>query len=220
MEIHIANTARLALGSRWPDVWGALTPEERQRASRFLRDSDRTRYITGVLLTRAAAAERTGSWWTEIRRNEFGKPFLSGDDSFYFNLSHSDDLVVFAQGDAPVGVDVERIAPIEWRQLASVFSDEERAMLDRSTEPLRLFYRMWTAREAFAKEEGVGLSIFEGDVRLDYRSQTVRYGDRVLPFRTLYRGGYWIAVCSRALFPLSLMELDEQTWARRVRPSE
>ena len=66
--------------------------------------------------------------------------------------------------DFPVGIDAEKRVPIEWRDIAGSFSPTEREMLDNADDPLRCFYRIWTIREAFAKEEGTGLSLYENSL--------------------------------------------------------
>ncbi|MDG3044571.1 hypothetical protein OE903_14005 [Bacillus sp. B6(2022)] len=42
-----------------------------------------------------------------------GKPVVRQIPSFHFNLSHSGDWVVGAVDDAPVGIDIEEIKPID-----------------------------------------------------------------------------------------------------------
>lgn len=42
-----------------------------------------------------------------------GKPVVRHIPSFHFNLSHSGDWVVCAIDDAPVGIDIEEIKPID-----------------------------------------------------------------------------------------------------------
>lgn len=79
-----------------------------------------------------------------------------------FNLSHSSGICVLAvsRGEE-IGVDVERLRPIEEDVARSHFSPRELADLggltgDAWTEG---FYRCWTSKEALLKAEGFGLNI-------------------------------------------------------------
>lgn len=81
-----------------------------------------------------------------------------------FNVSHSGEYAVLAlvQGRA-VGVDIERMrAAVNWRGVAhTAFSASERAALLAASPLHRLdtFYRLWTAKEAYLKACGAGLSV-------------------------------------------------------------
>jgi len=79
-----------------------------------------------------------------------------------FNLSHSGECAVLAltQGRA-VGVDIERMrGAVNWQGVAqTAFSVSEQAALMAvpPVQRLDLFYRLWTAKEAYLKACGLGL---------------------------------------------------------------
>jgi len=99
----------------------------------------------------------------EFENNSHNKPCLinPAGTGINFNLSHSDDLILFAFAKGrQIGVDVERmdqnrdfsvIAPL-------VFSPEEQRFLINSINPVRDFYVIWTAKEAVLKAAGHGFS--------------------------------------------------------------
>ncbi|MDR1059826.1 MAG: 4'-phosphopantetheinyl transferase superfamily protein, partial [Clostridiales bacterium] len=80
----------------------------------------------------------------------------------HFNISHSGRHVVCALCDAPVGIDVEIVRPIDMNIANRFFSADERGRL--FSEPadghgrLELFYSIWTRKESFIKMTGEGLS--------------------------------------------------------------
>jgi len=94
-----------------------------------------------------------------------GKPALanSGRNSLRFNLSHRDDLAVYALSwGCDVGIDVEAIRPLPDADAvaARFFSRPEHAAyraLDPRDRPLG-FFQCWTRKEAFIKALGDGLS--------------------------------------------------------------
>ena len=55
--------------------------------------------------------------------NEFGKP-ISKD--CYFNISHSKGVVVFIKDTVPIGIDIEKIRPIEDNMIEYISSNEEK----------------------------------------------------------------------------------------------
>jgi 4'-phosphopantetheinyl transferase len=100
-----------------------------------------------------------------------GRPSVDGDDRVSFSVSHSGAFAVIAlaAGDVRVGVDVEEVRPR--RRLdalaARVLNDDEYAAwlaLDPGDERLRAFLRVWTAKEAYLKALGIGISTRLRDV--------------------------------------------------------
>ncbi len=191
-----------------------LPAEEREKADRFLREDDRLRFITGRLMIRKAAAEKAGIGAPEILLTGYGKPYIAGADGFNFNLSHSGDLVVLAVSGSPVGVDIERNDPIEWREISAAFGAKEREMLENADEPLKCFYRIWTVREAFAKAIGTGLQLFDDEQPdIDYDRGTVNYRGRTMYTVSREWDGYTLSLCSAAPLgdrDLSLKEMFGQ----------
>ena len=80
----------------------------------------------------------------EIAREPGGKPFFPSRPDICFNLSHSHGAAVCAIHDKPVGVDVEKLRPAPKRLAAG---------MEEGT-----FFRLWTAKEATVKRQGLGIS--------------------------------------------------------------
>jgi 4'-phosphopantetheinyl transferase len=111
---------------------------------------------------------------TDIRyaRGPFGKPRLESSidrsASLHFNVSRSGDRCVIAVSKfGPVGIDVERLAPMDDLDRVSarfLASSEARSILRlRGWRRVVAFYRCWTRKEAYVKADGRGLTIpFDG----------------------------------------------------------
>ena len=65
-----------------------LSPAEREKADRFLREDDRLRFITGRRMIRTFAAERLGMSAPKILLTEYGKPYIGGAKDFHFSISN------------------------------------------------------------------------------------------------------------------------------------
>jgi 4'-phosphopantetheinyl transferase len=155
--------------SRPPDDVTLLSNEERDRAARFLSTVARQRFVAGRVALRTLLAHYTGVAASALRLviGVQGKPALASpqtDPPLYFNLSHSDDLVVlvFAAG-RTVGIDVEHAAPLSDLEAVAqrFFAHGEVAALAAlpPAERTLVFYRIWTRKEAWIKLHGGGLAI-------------------------------------------------------------
>ena len=94
--------------------WYSLMDEtKKQRVDRFHFYDDKKRTVAGEMLARKAIAEWCGvapeSITFETTKN--GKPYAK-NLTVEFNISHSDDMVVCAIDSKPIGIDIEKIRPI------------------------------------------------------------------------------------------------------------
>jgi 4'-phosphopantetheinyl transferase len=145
----------------------SLSDEELGRAGRYHFPKDRERFLLRRGLLRALLAGYTCGDARELRfcRGTNGKPFLAGPRpaGIHFNCSCSGTAALFAFARAgQVGVDLERMRPFpdKDRIAARFFSPPERNALSRldGEERATAFFRYWTAKEAFVKATGEGLS--------------------------------------------------------------
>jgi 4'-phosphopantetheinyl transferase len=155
---------------------GLLDPRERAQAAQRHGDAIR-RYVVAHGALRTILAAHTGVAPDVLRyayrcavcgSTEHGRPELDPAqrrDAVSFSLSHSHEVAVVAvmtDATGPVGVDVEvaRSRPylerIATRVLAPPAVEEWRAL--PPDERVRAFLRAWTAKEAYLKQLGVGLT--------------------------------------------------------------
>lgn len=156
-----------------------FSPQERQQAAlrqspsraghlaRLRRLEDRDRSLTAQLLVQKLLHDR-GITAAVLHRKPNGQPFLTGCD-LKVSISHCDQLVVCAVSEAPVGIDAELVRPIDLRlcELACVPEEQDYILAGRPLpkdplcrEPsiLRRFFEVWTAKEAYFKKCGTGIT--------------------------------------------------------------
>ena len=100
----------------------------------------------------------------EFRYNKFGKPLLSSkleDFKLNFNISHSEQIGIFAFAKGKsIGVDVEKIkCSLKIEDVIELcLSDFEKNWFYEVAPEIRkeVFYKIWTAKEAFIKALGTG----------------------------------------------------------------
>lgn len=153
----------------WLPQWqGWLAAAERDRADRFHRDRDRHTFILARGGLRWLLGQYLGVAPEAIAFSygDHGKPQLAAppslDPALTFNLAHSGDWVVYAlTRGAAIGVDVEAIAPRRYGEglIQRCLTPQEQHTLspDLATRQ-RQFFDYWTAKEAYLKATGQGLS--------------------------------------------------------------
>jgi 4'-phosphopantetheinyl transferase len=93
-----------------------------------------------------------------IARTAQGKPYAE-NCALEFNLSHSGKWLVCAVGDQPLGVDIEAIKPRNLRIAERFFTQREQEFLAPDQEDALLrFLQIWTAKEAYFKALGTGIT--------------------------------------------------------------
>lgn len=86
----------------------------------------------------------------EVIREHGKKPYVA-DKSFYFNVSHSQNVFVMICASYEVGIDVEIIRPIDYMSMSKKFF-----MPEEHIKTLEEFYMTWCKKEATVKYFGQG----------------------------------------------------------------
>ncbi len=137
-----------------------ISDERRARTERMRSERDRITSVIAELTVRMQAAKCTGMRNDEIffDYGEHGKPFLRGRDDFCFSFSHAGEYIAFACGSSPVGVDIENSSRGSEKLAKRFFTEEEYRSIYGDSERRESFVRVWTAKEAYVKYLGTGLS--------------------------------------------------------------
>ncbi|MFH8621020.1 4'-phosphopantetheinyl transferase family protein [Streptomyces vietnamensis] len=148
-----------------------LSAAERERSARFHRIPDRDRFVSSRVLLRAVVAGRLGLTTTEVSLRQSCSTCGGGhgpvkvvdaSPPLEVSLSHTGDRVVVAVSGSPVGVDIERIRPLEdvERMMAVALSPEERRSVAAlpPSERSAAVLAAWTRKEAVLKAWGCGLT--------------------------------------------------------------
>ena len=151
-----------------------FSPREQQRAARYATDELRNRWVAGRGLLRELLAAALGGTAGEIAftYGAHGKPALDpwsapspadGGPPLTFNVSHSRGRGLYALGRGrKVGVDLEEMRARKSDGVANrFFAAGESASLRAIEDELarrRSFFFIWSAKEAFIKATGAGLS--------------------------------------------------------------
>ena len=168
-EIFIIDVNRISR-TEIDAAYFSMSEERRKKCDGFRFQADKDLCIVSDMLLRRVLSEKLGipSERLELDVSENGKPYLK-NDSCYFNVSHSGDVVAVAVNRvSPVGIDVEKVKPLAARIAKRVFSDSDVRFVfgadiipdGNADDPDTLirFFKVWTYKEAFVKMTGEGIS--------------------------------------------------------------
>lgn len=136
-----------------------LCEEELARARRLRTSELYCKFVSVRAMLRHILGQYLGVLPNEIvfKYNNNGKPSI--DSPINFNVSHSQNLAVFAvSNDLPIGIDVEYKRPIENLESISkrFFSSLECDQIFAAPpcDQLAVFYEIWVKKEAYVKAKG------------------------------------------------------------------
>lgn len=138
-----------------------MIPEELDRCRRLVFEHHRRRQLVACALLRQLLSIHLQRPAEQLRwqKAAHGKPYLA-DGSCHFNLTHSENVAALAVASQELGLDVEdRTRRVEYFALGKrFFAPAEALELERSAHPREFFFEIWTAKEAYIKALGDGLS--------------------------------------------------------------
>lgn len=161
MEVYAVDVTGTLDKGIYEPLLACVSPGKRARILRFYREEDRVRGLIADILARRCIIRETGlqNHQIEFYTNDYDKPFLKDRDDFQFNLSHSGIWVVGAVDKQPIGIDVERIQPIDLDISANYFSPDEHRDLMAQEDKFAYFFTLWSLKESYIKIVGKGLSL-------------------------------------------------------------
>jgi 4'-phosphopantetheinyl transferase len=162
----VAHVWELRLDNEdWDKYVDILTVDEAQKISSYKNKRAQIharRCRVAVRLVLAKYLKQTPSQ-IAFSLGQFGKPKIMGRQ-LHFNLSHSDSTAVLAICGFPIGIDLElcRGRHLDVDGVAKiVFHPSEMEIFSHCSkeEKIKMFYRIWTQKEAYSKYLGKGLNI-------------------------------------------------------------
>lgn len=148
--------------------YSQMSREKQLRVDKFRFEEDKYRSVTGEMLAKKAIASWCGIQIDRIALSATsnGKPYAPGLP-VEFSISHSGNMVVCAVDDRPIGIDIEKIRPVDLsvarhfctaKELIYLFGHETMESEFTTTDNmilLKRFFELWTSKEAFGKKSGV-----------------------------------------------------------------
>ncbi len=136
-------------------------PEFRKEKADRIRSEEgkRVSILAGMMLW--DSLNRHSLSWDDMVIGEEGKPEIK-TGTYYFSLSHKHQSVLLAESEKKrIGADIERVTEFNNAMAARFFSESENDLLNSLADDpemqARVFFFLWTAKEAYGKMLGSGL---------------------------------------------------------------
>lgn len=175
----------------------------REKALKYKNLTDSVRTVCGELLLRYGISQKYKKYISvealHFQFTDYGKPYISGSNKLFFNISHSGRWVVCAVSGCEIGIDIEKIDTFIDLNLAEhCFHKKEIGSINTETEDkYELFFHFWTAKESYIKCTGKGL--FEPLNHFCIFEDSVVHDGLPMPHKLFfYNGfhGYSMSICS------------------------
>ena len=136
-----------------------------------------------------------------VLRDKYYKPYIKNQNEIKFNISHTDGYVVIGFSKRELGIDIEKVNDdFEFEYiLNSCFTSRE---INNIGLDAPMFYKYWTAKEAYLKYEGYGLIRSPKEIEVIHMDdQIIKIEDKVkrtnkdLIALNLSSGKYFGAIC-------------------------
>lgn len=160
VHIYLANCCSDQFRNRIGDYIQHLPEPLRRKVQSFKQKKDSYRFLLGKILLKKGLEKLGYSSLTLdcLQFSKYNRPYISND--LDFNISHSGDYVLCVLSKkCRVGIDIEELNNINFSHFLQCFTKREWARINNSVNPLRMFYQLWTRKEAVLKADGKGLQV-------------------------------------------------------------
>ena len=179
------------------DELAARMPEALQKELyTYKRWQDAQASLAGKLLLQQAILEMDLPFSIHnIQMQHKDRPFI--DVSFDFNISHSGNYIVLALSrENKVGIDIEKHRPLDVELFRKYFNEAEWEQIITAQDPLPVFFRFWTIKEAAIKCDGRGVEVLGKTKTMD--DKTISCDETILHYSLIdIKPDYSCAVCSQ-----------------------
>lgn len=79
------------------------------------------------------------------------KPYIKENNSVFFNISHTNGCVICAISNNEIGVDIEKIRPINLNISKKICTPSEQKLFDKSSNKANFLLKIWTKKESYIK---------------------------------------------------------------------
>lgn len=135
-----------------------LPPNRKQKALRFTIESGKISCIISYLLFLYGFRRIYNQSGTpDFHGAPDEKPYLNDYPDIHFNLSHCAMGCVCIIDNSPVGIDIQEVRKVSFRNLEKLFAPNEVNAITESANPQKEFCRIWSMKEAISKLTGDGI---------------------------------------------------------------
>lgn len=198
MDVYFFNITVLRNRDIFNEKLKEVDEERIKKIKKLKNTDDRLRSLGAGLLTNFL--RKRYSIKEGLKVDKFGKPYFE-NAKVYFNISHSGNFVVMAVSRWNIGIDVQRMKLVRNRVAEKNFLPKECEYINEFEDDQikqQRFCEIWTIKEAYLKNIGIGLRKPLNSFEVDLSEETPKIVDhdelRVVQFKMDTR--YVVAVCA------------------------
>ena len=165
------------------DFCDSESEKAKTRVNRYKRDDDKKRSLLAQMLLSKLMSQNNIE--AKLKYEENGRPVFENTE-YFLSLSHSGEVAFSAVSKSPVGIDVEKIRPISKSLIDRVCVDEEKdyvlcgfTITDEKNiddpDVMKRFFEIWTAKEAYFKMMGSGITDLKSVNTLELNTESFSY---------------------------------------------
>ena len=158
----------------YKDCFSMMNCEKQEKIKRLKNTDQQKLSLLGEWLAKSLISEFYGTDIKEIifTTDEKGKPYCK-NFPIHFNISHSVDTACAVISDNPIGIDIEKIRPVSLKLTRRLCTEDELSYIfghipEESDYNINFpdaiynrFFEIWTAKEAYFKYIGTGITNFK-----------------------------------------------------------
>lgn len=207
MNVCIVNLSNYLEESLYKEFQSCISKEKREKLKQFRDNNDILKSLIGDIIVRSIICKNIGikNKQIEFTYNKYGKPTINNYNKLHFNITHSGNRVAAIVDDYPIGIDIEKISPLDHVKIAKkCFTKDEYIWLysQEENEILQCFYKLWTLKECYVKKVGKGLIVpfnsFSFNMNYDNNisSLGIRDTEKVVYFKSKFiETDYVMSIC-------------------------
>jgi 4'-phosphopantetheinyl transferase len=156
MKVTLLDMDRDLTWGECKEYANLLSEDRKEKCLRYVQDEKKIMSLFCSLLIQEEIAKGRK---LEFKYNEYGKPYVVGNEDVYFSVSHSGKYIAFIKDKYEVGIDIEEIKKFKTKVVGKFFTAEERDYLSKIENNLNIEgYKIWTQKEAYLKKIGTGFA--------------------------------------------------------------
>lgn len=162
IQIRYLSVAPLCDERMFSRFMEKVSPCRREKILALSSKTDRALSLGATLLL-DDELQRRGLQEKEMQYgfSEHGKPCFSDLPDLHFSISHSGEMVAVAFCERPIGCDLEKIRPRNFKTAERFFAPTETDWLNALPKEQQnaAFLRLWTLKESYLKATGMGFAL-------------------------------------------------------------
>ena len=192
--LHLLSTKEIESNKEL--ILNVIDKDKINKANRYIKRNDYLLSIGGAYLIN----KYTGP--LSIKYLDSGKPYK---DNIEFSLSHSNEYVILATSNSPIGIDIEKIKDINPNLINYSFNELDAKEIKTKEQ----FFSRWVLKESLGKCVGIGL---KGKIKeIPSTEGLFNYMGESFSSKSIKYEDYMVGVCVKKNEEISIIRIEVES---------